>query len=64
MRKTVSIEWLKEKGNSFLEKSDAELAEQRVGVSALLEAALFETGNYKGFQVLTSFNDDTRRRYF
>jgi hypothetical protein len=66
-RKTVSVEFLKDKANTFLRTSADEMVGERYGISALLESALFESNNYKGFKYLASEFDDhdeTRRMYF
>lgn len=75
-RKTVSVAFVKEKTNSFLETSIDEASEARQGMCALLEAILFECNAYKGFQYLPSELEDdgtlkpdgeydgTRRRYY
>lgn len=71
-RKTVSVEWLKQKTNSFLAHSADEMAAERKGMFALLESALHETGNYRGFNYLPSqwsgdvlaIHDETRRFYY
>lgn len=75
-RKTVDVEWLKNRTNYLLANSEDDMVEQRRGASALLEAALFETDTYKGFSYLSSewdketnallpasSRDETRRRY-
>jgi len=74
-RKTVSVEWLKEKTNKFLADSDEPMKEQRLGIAFLFETVLFETQNYKGFsylpsewdsnqQALRDGYDESRRRYY
>ena len=79
-KKTIQVEWLKEKTNEFLALSAPEMKEQRFGMAAILEAVLFETHNYKGYgfnateylpaelqttdQVLREGYDESRRRYF
>jgi hypothetical protein len=73
-RKTVSVEYVKERANTFLATSDDSMAGMRRGMAALLESVLFETGNYKGFRYLSTEwdestetlregYDDTRREY-
>ena len=75
-RKTVSVEFVKERANAFLANSEDGMAEMRKGIAALLESVLFEANAYKGFGYLPSElsdefpnplkegYDDTRRRYF
>jgi hypothetical protein len=75
-RKTVDIKFLKEKANSFLLNSEDDMIGERIGIYSLLEAALFETNNYKGFNYLPSefektgellpalYLDETRRKYY
>jgi hypothetical protein len=71
-KKTVPVEFIKERVNVML-ASPFTTPEQRLGAFGVLEAALFETGNYKGFAympseftepgVLRPDYDDTRRQY-
>lgn len=72
-RKTVNVEFVKERTNTFLATSDDSMAEMRKGMAALLESVLHETNNYHGFQYLSSELDNgmlkdeydgTRRHYF
>ena len=73
-RKTVSVEFVKERTNTFLATSEDSMAEMRKGMSALLESVLFETNTYKGFRYLSTETnddgtlrddfDDTRRYYY
>ena len=76
-RKTVDIEALKKRANMMLGlKGDEHTVEFRRGVIAMLEFALFESGQYKGFgyrlsewdftnnpPTLRKTIDDTRRKY-
>jgi hypothetical protein len=68
-RKTVSVEFLKERGNYFLANSDPDWKDQRQGVASMIEVALHDTGNYQGFSYLDSpyeqgVTDETRRVYY
>lgn len=73
-RKTVDVSWLRDKANDFLRDSADNMRDERKGVAALLESALFETGNYKGFSYRISEWDevagelkvgyDSSRRYY
>lgn len=47
-RKTVSVEWLKERVNSFNLESADDLSASRLSMSFLLEEVLVESGNYRG----------------
>jgi hypothetical protein len=51
-RKTIEIENLKQKANWLLKYSERMGPEWRRGVATLLECALSETGNYKGYNNL------------
>lgn len=71
-RKTVDVEFVKERVNIMLD-SDFTTSEMRRGAFGVLEAVLFKSGNYKGFSYLPSEldddgrlkpdYDDTRRKY-
>ena len=50
-RKTVDIEFLKDKINQMLQDSTCS-SDMREGMIVTLEIALMETGNYKGFRYL------------
>lgn len=50
-RKTVSVEFLKDYVNKSL-AHEFGTKEQRHGMCLVLETALMETGNYRGFQYL------------
>lgn len=71
-RKTIEIDRLRTMINTMLEQSKDELTEGRTALAGLLETALMETGNYKGFRYLQTewddqglphFGDETRRHY-
>lgn len=73
-RKTVSVDYIKERANTFLATSFDDMAGMRRGMAALLESVLFESNNYKGYRYLsTEWDestgslregfDDTRREY-
>jgi hypothetical protein len=51
-RKTIEISKLTEMTNSILKNSCADYADIRQGTINLIESALFETKNYKGFRYL------------
>lgn len=57
-RKTIEIETLRKNANTFLADSADEMVGERRGIALLLERALFETMNYKGFVYLSSEWDD------
>lgn len=60
-KKTVGVEWVKDKTNELLALSADEMEWQRRGAASLLEAILFETGNYKGYSFLSSeWDEDTQ----
>jgi len=52
-RKTIKVEYVKERANDMLLKSADHLAEGRKAVTHLLESTLHDTGNYRGFRYLT-----------
>jgi hypothetical protein len=71
-RKTIEVGKVLKIANNFLAAKHT-TAEEREAVASLLEAVLFETGNYRGFAYLPKENyaaeaefesDGTRRRYF
>lgn len=71
-RKTVPVEFIKDRVNVML-ASPFTTPGQRAGACEVLEAVLFETGNYKGFAYLPSefaepgvlrLNYDTTRRKY
>lgn len=51
-RKTVNVEWVRQKANYFFLHSKDDLKDQRFGVIGILEGILMETNNYKGFRYL------------
>ena len=51
-RKTIEISKLVEIANGILQNSGSDCAGIRQGIMNLVESALFETGNYKGFRYL------------
>jgi hypothetical protein len=51
-RKTIEISKLVEMANGILQNSGADCVGIRQGVINMIEATLFETGNYKGFRYL------------
>ena len=51
-RKTIEISKLVEIANGILQNSGFDYSDVRQGTMNLVEAALFETGNYKGFRYL------------
>lgn len=80
-RKTIEVGKVVERANTFLAAPDSFSIEgldphsQRLGVAGLLESILHETGNYKGFNYLSSEwdgekqelrqgYDESRRRYY
>lgn len=75
MRKTVNVAWLVDKTNQFLATSEPKMTGERRGMTAVLEAVLFETGQYKGYGylpsqwnegelILAEDRDETRRHYY
>jgi hypothetical protein len=71
-RKTIEVGKMLKMANTFLAAKNTN-ADEREAVASLLEAVLFETGNYRGFAYLPKENyaaeigfesDGTRRRYF
>lgn len=52
-RKTISVAAVVQKANTFL-AADSTTVGDRSGVASLVEAILFETGNYNGFNYLVS----------
>jgi hypothetical protein len=51
-RKTIEISRIAEIANGILKNSGADYADVRQGTINLIEAALMETGNYRGFRYL------------
>ena len=67
VRKTISVEAVKENANRMLRDSDTTAKDGRIGIFSLLERILFDTGNYHGFrhiQVNGEKYDATRRYYY
>jgi hypothetical protein len=64
-RKTVDVEYVKMIANRILTNEDPKRSGEREGVAMLLEAVLFETGNYKGFKWIPGSpdGDGTIREY-
>jgi hypothetical protein len=69
-RKTIEVGKMLKMANTFLAAKNTN-ADERDAVASLLEAVLFETGNYRGFAYLPKENYPnevdglgTRRRYF
>jgi len=71
-RKTVNVEWLKDKANTLLANPDL-LMEEKLGVIAMIEMVLLETDNYNGFVPLyyidgatpeVGTDEWTARKYF
>ena len=69
-RKTIEVGKILRMANAFLAAKNT-TADERESVCAMLEAVLFETGNYRGFAYLPKedYPDEvdglgTRRRYF
>lgn len=69
-RKTVEVGKMLKIANTFLAAKNTN-ADEREAVAAIIEAMLFETGNYRGFAYLPKekYADETdglgtRRRYF
>ena len=58
-RKTIDIAFLKEAANEMLARTDVS-DDFRKGVYVLLEAALQNTGNYKGFNYLSWIEKEGR----
>jgi len=73
-RKTVTLEFLKDSHERMTRGSlenpafiaNPELGKAtRTALNISLESALFEAGNYRGYQYLCDYKiDDTARRYF
>lgn len=72
-RKTVKVAELIDWANTYMKLSEQDDGEKRLGMAALVERTLHETGNYKGYnfhglQVAAggevSIPDETRRHYF
>jgi hypothetical protein len=61
-RKTIEISKLVEMANGILKNSWADCVDIRQGTINLIEAALFETKNYKGFRYLdeTEVSSDSK----
>jgi hypothetical protein len=66
-RKTIEVGKMLKMANAFLAAKNT-TADEREGVCALLEAVLFETGNYEGFRYLavegTTYVEDGSRRFY
>lgn len=71
-RKTVEVGKMLKIANTFLAAKNTN-ASERDAVAVMIEAMLFETGNYRGFAYLPKENyadetgfesDGSRRRYF
>lgn len=68
-RKTIEVGKILKMANAFL-AAKATTPEERDGVCVMLEAVLFETGNYKGFRYLegSDYPEETppsgSRRYY
>lgn len=69
-RKTIEVGKMLKMANAFLAAKNTN-GDEREGVCALLEAVLFETGNYQGFRYLegSDYPDESsglgsRRFYF
>jgi len=69
-RKTIEVGKVLRMVNTFLAAKNTR-PDEREGVAAILEAVLFETGNYEGFRYLENehgeldfASDGTRRVYF
>lgn len=52
-RKTIQVDTLRDKVNEMLRAPDGS-REGRVALTVLIESVLVDTGNYHGFQYLTS----------
>ena len=61
-RKTIEISKLVEMANGILQNSGSEYSDIRQGTINMIEAALMETKNYKGFRYLdeTEVSADSR----
>lgn len=53
-RKTISVDTVRSTANRMLEVSPKDCHGRRLGIIALLESVLTETGNYKGYVYLPS----------
>ena len=64
-RKTVDVDYVKTIANRILADENPKRAGEREGVIMLLEAVLFESGNYKGFKWIPGSpdGDGTVREY-
>lgn len=69
-RKTIEVGKVLKMANGFLAAENT-TGEEREAVASLLEAILFETGNYRGYRYLPNdhnendfASDGTRRYYF
>ena len=68
-RKTIEVGKVLKMANTFLAARNT-TPDEREGVCALMEAMLFETGNYEGFRYLenvyneTDFQSDGTRRFY
>jgi hypothetical protein len=66
-RKTVDVQFLKDKVNHYLAHSPNAHVGERDGNIMLLEMVLSETGNYHGFNYIGGYRegmDETRRFYY
>ena len=65
-RKTIEVGKILKMANTFLAAKNT-TADERESVCAVMEAILFETGNYMGYRYLSTDEiegNGTRRRYF
>jgi hypothetical protein len=75
-KKTVRVDYLKERINNALNLPDVNTPEMRRAFATVLEDVLHATGNYHGFQftdpnrqhddrgLIPGTYDDTQRRYY
>ena len=52
-RKTIDVDFVREKANAYFRSPGPISRDGRFGVAALLDSILLESGNYKGFRFLT-----------
>ena len=57
-RKTIRVETVIDWANNYLATSDDQCSERRLGVIAMLEKILYETGNYRGYRHITNLETD------
>lgn len=57
-RKTIRVETVINWANNYLATSDDQCSERRLGVMAMLEKILHETGNYQGYRYITNLETD------